>query len=104
MSDYEDAVNANDATAPVGEEQSQGENTQVATETQPTDQEINWRRANETMKTQSDEIRQLKQQLYQMQQKPEDPKSKYGGKDADDLTTFEDVDKYFLSKSRNNFV
>lgn len=72
-----DAVTDNESEVPVGEEQTstvEVVDTQVDSEDkQLSNQEINWKRANETMRDQSEQLRALRSELQRLTQPKEEP-------------------------------
>ena len=95
-----EAVNTEEPTevSPVGEENesNEGVKTQVATEGREqqveSDQDKNWRAANETMKGQGEQIRALRAELSQLREPPKP------ARDRDDIPTVGDVDDLWARK------
>jgi len=83
--------------APVAEEQ--GEEAQVATE-KTNNQELNWRKANETMAEQSARIRQLSEELSRLQSPPVKEEDFFSGRDDDDILTVADFKKALSRKEK----
>jgi len=87
---------------PVAEEQNTGDNTQVAAEKVTSDVEINWRAANEALRSQSQELKQLRVELDQYRSSQDAPKKKgyFDGRDKDDIPTFGEVENVLAERER----
>jgi len=102
-------VDVEETPVPIVEEQpvEQGVDTRVASEgSQPSDQEINWQKANETMKGQGDQIKFLESQLQKLQgenisrQQKQEIKSIFGDRDKEDLLTVGEMEQVLLNQKK----
>lgn len=103
MSEEENNV-ALEGAAPVVEEQSGAEIQDAA---EPSDQDINWKKARETLSEQSNELKALRAELASLKtQQGQSPKTEQiakdllDGRDDDDLLTVKDFRKSFSEKER----
>lgn len=86
-----------EAQAPIATEHV-GENTQVATE-KASNVEINWQRANEALKAQSQELRQLRAELDSYRTAQQHQKG-FKGKDKDDIPTYGELEEFVSERER----
>ena len=96
MSDIDNGVVADEAGSVATEQNEvsdEGVTPQVAAEVKADDQQINWSRANETMRQQSQRIREMEEQLNRLSSPAK--KELFDGRDHDDIVTVKDMKEAF---------